>query len=464
MKRIQQVATSTEWPDDVLQLCSDNPFYFIPFRAYIILTNNNKLHSAPVPYIHRVWFLPLILAYVCWKRVVGILTGVAPQLSGHVFCCSSASGYRTEAFFQLLDQFRDNSADTTMFTVSDAAENFRQQYDTEGISIVTFGDCFTTVSPLVVGRALGSLWRIAGEMAELLEMDNLQYRIIAFNSLVVEFIKYRAIDNTAEGIDSFHTFAPMPYQLKAVDNEKIYCYQHGIGDHSEGRSMANPKYAPISYVTWGAHWTDMFEQQTHAASAIYPAGSPRYDSLAAERGTHNHDIDLLFISGSHTLSREDADEDAYRELVEMVVDVCAEHDWNLVIKLHPIEGPERYEQWGYDEYITDETDIVALLRRSAVAVTDLSSAFIESICVGTPVVVTRASTDFDMGPPIEMNGLSFPDTLAEARADIERTKGTLVAIDDVTESGFINLNDSCEEIYRIVTEPQTHSESAAGYI
>jgi hypothetical protein len=167
---------------------------------------------------------------------------------------------------------------------------------------------------------------------------------IAFNFLVVEFIKYRSIENTAEGIDSFHTFAPMPYQIKAISHENIYAYQHGIENDEGTRAMAIPQYAPISYFVWGELWTDRFRRKAHPDSAVYPVGSPRYDTLVDKRGTQRRSIDLLFISGAHTLSREGANESAYRDIVETVVNICEQQGWELTIKLHPIEGPEQYEQ------------------------------------------------------------------------------------------------------------------------
>jgi hypothetical protein len=426
MKRMETVAATKQWPDDVLELCSQDAFYFVPFRVFIILYNVGKLQSSSVPFIHRMWFLPLILGYVCWKRAGGIVTRSAPTLSGHVFCCSSGSAYRTKALFELLDYFSSNGDETTMFTVSEAE-----------------------VSPLSVASNVRSLWNISEEMAQLLEVESLRYRIIAFNFLIVEFIKYRSIENTAGKIDSFHTFAPMPYQVKAVSHESMCAYQHGIENDDGSRAMAIPQYAPITYFVWGDLWTNRFKKKAHPKSSIYPVGSPRYDTLVEKRGMRTRSIDLLFISGAHTLSREGADEAAYRDLVEMVVDICEQQGWELIIKLHPIEGPERYEQWGYDEYITEETDIEALLLQSDIAVTDLSSAFVESISLGTPIVVTQSSATMDLEPLYGVSGLAFPDSLVEARADIKRLKGSHVTVDSVTESGMMNLNGSCGRIHDI---------------
>jgi len=450
MTQIETVTNANEWPDDVLELCSQDPLYLVPFRVYLILEKHGRVQSASVPYVHHMWFLPLILGYLFGKRLYGVITRAEPTVSGHVFCCSSGSAYRTEAFFELLDHFKDSDTDTTLFTVAEAKEKFCSSYDATGISIVSFGECFATVSPLSVVRSLRSLWTISEEMAQLVAVNSLRYRIIAFNFLVVEYIKYRSLDNAAKEIESFHTFAPMPYQLKAVSHEDIYAYQHGIEEDDGDRAMAIPKYAPITYFIWGDVWKDGFEAKAHPHSEIHSVGSPRYDNLVAKRGTQQQDIDVLFVSGSHFLSQEGADKNAYRQLVEMVVDLCEENGWDLRIKLHPIEGSDRYKQWGYDEYITHEESIEKLLLRSRVAVTDVSSAFVESISLGTPIVVTQTSTRMNLGSFNPPSGLAFPDTLSAASAEIQRLIGTRVSVTEVSESGFITMNGSCERIHQIV--------------
>jgi hypothetical protein len=287
-------------------------------------------------------------------------------------------------------------------------------------------------------------------MAQLLEVESLRYRIVAFNFLVVEYIKYRSVKNTAGVIESFHTFAPMPYQTKAICNKKIYAYQHGV-EKDNGRAMSIPRYAPVTYLIWGDFWVNKFnnEEKIHPDSKIYPVGSPRHDNLINKRGSRGQSIDLLFISGSHTLSREGANKDAYRNLVDMVVNMCEQRGWELVIKLHPIEEPEKYKKWGYSGYITDETSIETLLLKSEIAVTDLSSAYLESICLGTPIVVTQSSTAMDIEPSNQLGGLVFPDSIDESKDKISELKGSDVSIRDIKDSNLLNLTGSCRQIHEI---------------
>jgi len=356
-----------------------------------------------------------------------------------------------EGFFELVRYFNDEQEETTLFATEGCRQEFLDGYDSIDIDIVTFGKCFFTVSPITVLVALPSMWRIASKMAQLLDVENRLSRVIAFNFLVTEFIKYRAIEHTADGVESFHTLAPMPYQLKSIAHDHIYAYQHGIEAGGGDRSFSIPQYAAISYFVWGEAWIEEFEQKAHPESLIYPVGSPRYDMLVDQRGERNENIDVLFVSGTHVLQKEGYDKTAYRELVEKVVKTCEKYGWELAIKLHPVESAEYYEQRGYDEYIVDEGNISSLLLRSGVAVTDLSSAFTESVVLGTPMVVTQCSTrELDLEFVGEMDGLAFPDTLDEAIEEMSRMKGNVVPVRAIAESGFINLGDSRSTIKRIV--------------
>jgi hypothetical protein len=238
----------------------------------------------------------------------------------------------------------------------------------------------------------------------------------------------------------------MPYQLKSVDSDRMFVYQHGVEADDGDRSFSIPKYAPVNYVIWGNVWFEEFKQKSHQESSIYPIGSPRYDRLVERRTERNVDIDVLFVAGSHVIDKTGFDGAAYRELVESVVDLCDRNDWKLAIKLHPVEDSSYYEQLGCDQYIVSEDDISTLLLRSDVAVTDLSSSFIESLAVGTPMIVTQSSSDRGYQSFRSVSGIEFPDSLSNALSTIKQIKGYRIPVEDINESGFIQMGDSKEEI------------------
>jgi hypothetical protein len=446
MNRAAREAKSNSWSDDILELCSENSLNFTAFRAYVLLESHGRVMASSAPFIHRMWFLPLIIGYITGKRIIGLITRSAPQLSGHVFCCNSTAPYKTEAFFELAEYFCESGDETTLFGVSGVEDEFKQYTDMEEISTVTFGDCFFTVSPVAVLSAIPDLWNRSREMGKILEVESFIMNVIAFNFLITEFIKYQALTNADQKIETFHTYAAMPYQLKAVNHERIFLYQHGIEADEGNRGFSIPKYAPIRCVIWGETWHDEFERKAHSESAIYPIGSPRYDALADRRSERDVDIDVLFVSGSHVIENEAYDATAYRNLVEQVVELCNEHEWELAIKLHPIEDIDFYEQLGYDQYVVDENDISTLLLRSDIAVTDVSSSFIESLVLGTPMVVTQNSINMGFDSFGSAHGIAFPETLPEAVDTITRLKGHRISIEEVNASGFIRIGNSKEKI------------------
>jgi hypothetical protein len=243
----------------------------------------------------------------------------------------------------------------------------------------------------------------------------------------------------------------MPYQTKAIENDDIYAYQHGIETGDGDRAMSIPKHAPVSYFIWGEAWRDQFEKKAHPDSAVYSVGSPRFDSLIEKRGSETKDIDVLFLSGSQVIGNLGRSEADYRQLVETVIDICERMGWNVQIKLHPIEQPTLYEKWGYNQYITDETDINKLLLQSDVAVTESSSAFVESAILGTPMIVTQTTIYHDFESFTSLDGISFPDSLAEVPGEIKSLKDHMISVADFDDDPLVSLGGSCNKIAHILS-------------
>ena len=447
MTSIEEEANSNTWPESVIELSSKEPLHFTAYRVYVILEKHGRVKSTSVPFIHRVWFLPLILGYIFTKRITSIFSREANELDGHVFSLHSTSAYKTEAFLQLAKDFTEmDNQDVTLYGVDEAIENFNEQMNGGDITETTFGKSFEKVPIITLIKKLPHLWGIARGLAKKFHVRNLGRQITAFNFLVTEYIKFEGLKRNIGDIDSFHTYAPMPYQLKSVDNDLIYTYQHGIEVGEGNRSFSIPKYAPVTYFIWGSNWLEQFRQKSHPDSPIIPVGSPRYDSLFERREERDVDIDVLFVSGSHVIDSKGYDAQTYRELVDAVVNLCEKQGWNLKIKLHPIEEANLYVQWGYNEYITEVNDISALLLRSDVAVTDLSSAFTESLVLDTPMVVSQSSRQVGFQSFGPAPGLAFPDTLSETIHEIQRLKGTHIPVDEINKSGIIHIGESSDKI------------------
>lgn len=442
MRQVDREIKSGRYSERFLDLFEEDPFYFAAYRVYYLLAMHGQVMSSSVPFVHRWFFLPAILAYITVKRLTGIARATAPVVEGHVFCCHSTADYKIAAFFELFDAIEEPC---TVLAVEGAKRRFLDSENRPEDAVVTFGETFTRVSPIGVLRALPWLWRITREVGDGLEVESTRHRIVVFNFLVTEHVKSVALNQSARSVDSFHTYSPAPYQITSIPPQDIYAYQHGIETGRNDRSFAIPPYVPINYFVWGAPWKRSFERKAHPEASIYAVGSPRLDRIFRRHREVDPTYDVLFISGSHVLDAEHLDARAYRELVETVVEFAEEREWSLKIKLHPIETPERYEEWGYEAYVTPESDLEALLTNASVAVTDGSSAFIESVIIGTPVVVAQQSLDMGLdryGVP----GATFPDSTAGVRRSLGDLHGRHVSQEDLIDSDVLVVGDSVERI------------------
>jgi hypothetical protein len=446
MRQVEKEIKSGQYSEQFLDLFEEDPFYFAAYRVYYLLAMHGRVMSSSVPFVHRLFFLPAILLYITVKRLTGIAGTTAPVVEGHVFCCHSTADYKIGAFFELFDAIEEP---TTVLAVEGAKRRFLDSEDRPEDAVVTFGETFTRVSPIRVLRALPWLWRITREVGDGLEVESTRYRIVVFNFLVTEHVKSEALHRSARSVDSFHTYSPAPYQITSIPPQDIYAYQHGIEtDHTE-RSFAIPPYVPINYFVWGAPWKRSFERKAHPEASIYAVGSPRLDRMFRRHREVDPTYDVLFISGSHVIGQDNIDAHAYRGLVETVVGAAVDREWSLKIKLHPIETPERYEEWGYEAYVTSENDLEDLLRNAAVAVTDVSSAFIESVVMGTPIVVAQQSLDRGLdryGVP----GAIFPDSTAGVRRSLGDVHGRHISQKDLIDSDALVIGDSVERIADIL--------------
>lgn len=452
MNRIRREASANTWSDDVVRRCSDDPLNFTLFQEYVILEIYGRDKSTSIPFIHRVWYVLAIFVYLVGKWLISLIRS-PPELSGNVFCCHSMAPYKYESFQTLSRYFGERGLDTCILTVTGCRRQFLESTHFNSSDVVTFSEIFVAASPTRLLIELPRLWRLNRQMADLLEVDSVRHRIIAFNFLVTEAIKYQSLSRSLSDVESFHTFAPMPYQLKSIDNDILYAYQHGIEAGEGNRSFSIPKFTPLTFFVWGDIWTNEFTKRAHPESRILPVGSPRYDQMLERRDEREKIFDVLFISGTHTLDEPDLDTNAYDTLVDTVVQLCRKNDWKLGVKLHPSESPGYYRRRGYGEYLVSEEDISRLLLNSELAVTDISSALTESVVLGTPMVVAQQSTTkYRLDSFGKCEGLAFPNDIEEVEREITRLKGSTVPVDEVVNSGLMNLCGSQSRILHIVRD------------
>ncbi|MDR9432219.1 MAG: hypothetical protein RI568_16185, partial [Natronomonas sp.] len=267
MRRIKIEALADGWADDLLKWFEREPIAFAAYRVYRLLHQHGRVQSSPVPFVHRPWFAPLVLAYLVARRLV-CLVATTPTVAGHVSVCHSGAPYKSDAFFGIIAAL---DGPTTLLATSGCRDRFDAVGDPAITSVVAFAPTFSSVSLRRLFGSLARLWTLAGEMAALLEVGSRRQRMLSFNFLVVEQAKYVGLAGCANGIRSPHTYSPMPYLLQAVPAEDIYVYQHGAHADTAGqrRSFVVPRHAPVRHLIWGEGWRGEFERKAHPESPIH---------------------------------------------------------------------------------------------------------------------------------------------------------------------------------------------------
>jgi hypothetical protein len=210
---------------------------------------------------------------------------------------------------------------------------------------------------------------------------------------------------------SVHTYSPMPYLIENTKKDRIFVYQHGTQWKSANTLMAVPFYIPLTYFIWSDLWAESFEDASHPDSQIISVGSPWHDHLAKSYTETKPKFDVLLISQSHDLQTQ-AEDERYKKFVKTIVEVCERNKLDLKIKLHPKESNAWYRDHGLSNYIDEFEDIDIALQQTQVAVTDHSSAFVESSVYGTPIVVADIH-EKNLSSLAPVQGVFFPETIED---------------------------------------------------
>lgn len=103
--------------------------------------------------------------------------------------------------------------------------------------------------------------------------------------------------------------------------------------------------------------------------------------------------------------------------MEAVVDLCEHENLDLKIKLHPRGSEQWYAERGWKSYIGIFGDIDTALQQTRIAITDVSSAFVESSVYGTPIVVADIQNQ-QLSSLAPVQNVQFPETLDDLPSEV----------------------------------------------
>lgn len=426
--------SESKFSEELLAYLQKNSFAYAGLRILHIYTlrgDDAIAERDEVPLLDNPAFLLIFPGYIMIQRILfgiqalfGRTSDIRLPSNGHLFTMTSDHEYRTYSFIDIATELKQRDQQVQLLCSPSALSN-RNKWEQSGLSTVSFKELLGRVRlyklPLIIANAL-RIYMGLGQVSPY--KINIAPIFLIFNILILEQIKRECIREIIINDPIVHTYSPMPYILESTSFEHIYVYQHGTQWHrSEPQSFdwPIPPFVPLTYFVWGQSWVSNFEEYAHPNSRVVPIGSPWYDHLAEQeiKSKKTPSWDVLFVSNSPQSDNLDEKDQKYEDLFKTVLEACKENELSLAIKLHPMEPPDWYKDRGWGEYIVNFGGIEDALSDTRLAVTDNSSAFVESAVLGTPIVVTDISDKGfkTLGP---VKNVTFTDELSELRVCISQ--------------------------------------------
>jgi hypothetical protein len=172
--------------------------------------------------------------------------------------------------------------------------------------------------------------------------------------------------------------------------------QHGLMGEPNGHSVVRADVL----ASWGTATEEWYRTHAPQSARFVVTGNPRFDSFPTPRGRRERDTSLPFTvvvcTGFVSEFSVCASDALNLALIQATVDWAgARGAVRVVHKMHPGEEPGYYTTaaaalgWHHDWFtMTNEPILHDLLQSSDVLVTGYSTTVVESILLGTPVIVS----------------------------------------------------------------------------
>lgn len=452
---------------ELADLFQRHPLAYAGYRISHLKRHDRDIsESGEIPFVSSPLFPVVITGYLILTRLrhiglaaLGRTTSFDLGRSDHIFSMTSARGYRTHSFIAVAEALRERDESVVLLCSPAAAED-RDEWEADGFWTVTHRELhgrvgvLATLHGLVRALALVRALRGTGK-AE----PGFRNAVLYYNFVLLEFVKRESVRPLTGADPSVHTFSPMPYLVDATDDERVFVYQHGIQPPLGDKIMSAPFFAPLTYLLWGDPWHANFRSYVHSDATLHTVGSPWYEYLAEKRRLdRNPEYDVLFVSGSHGLTDEHI-EHRFERLVKETVGICEQRDYSLAVKLHPLEDRAWFDERGYGEYVTTFDDIDDALLDARVAVTNASTAFVESAVLEVPVVVSDL-WDYGLSALAPVDHVRFTDG-----PDVRDAVAAAVEGDEFRSAEsrpLVSLGNSRERILAVVDETCDAAEPPKG--
>lgn len=442
---------------ELADLFRRHPLAYAGYRISHLRHHGRQIsESGEIPFVTSPLFPVVIAGYLLVSRLrylgraaLGRTASFDVGRSGHVFSMTSTRGYRTHTFLAVADALRERG-ESVVLLCSPAAADERDEWAAEGYRTITHRELHGRVGVLATFRGLVRAFVLVRSLRGTGDTEpGLRNALLYYNFVLLEFVKRESVRPLTAEDPSVHTFSPMPYLVDATEHERVFVYQHGIQPPLGDKIMAAPFFAPLTYLLWGDPWHANFRSYVHSGADLRTVGSPWYEHLAEKRRPdRDPSYDVLFVSGSHDLTDERM-ERRFERLVEETVGVCEDQGLSLAVKLHPLEDRAWFDGRGYGEHVTEFDDIDDALLDSRVAVTNASTAFVESAVLGVPVVVSDL-WEYGLSTLAPVDHVEFTDGPEVREAVATAVEGE--EFRSAESRPLVSLGDSRDDILAVVDE------------
>jgi hypothetical protein len=428
------------------------PLAYAGYRiSHLIEHDRDISESGEIPLVTTPIFPLAIVGYIIFVRSRSFVgrSPALPPTADHVFSMTSTRGYRSHTFLELAGAV-EQRGENAVFLCSPAAAGSRGEWTEDGFHTVSHRELHTYVEVATLLRDLFRALRVTRNLVRVADVQpGVGNHVLYYNFVLLEHVKRESVRPLTDSDPMVHTYSPMPYLLDAAGAERLFVYQHGIQQPIDGKIMAAPFFAPITYLVWGEPWQANFRRYVHSEACVVPVGSPWYEYLASQAGDDRDPThDVLFVSDSHGLT--DAIEPDFERLVRTLIEICDGSDRSLAVKLHPLEDLSWYERRDWEEHVVDYDDIDDALLDARVAVVNTSTAFVESAVLGVPVVVSdlwgRGLSE--LSPVDKVRFTEGPDVVAAVTAALDDPS----AFDAADSEPLVRPDGATKQILSVVDE------------
>ena len=198
---------------------------------------------------------------------------------------------------------------------------------------------------------------------------------------------------------------------------------HGFGLEKKGHFKIRGYFD--LYCTPGPKATAWYQEQArkHGYFDVVETGWPKLDPYASAPKSQKPERDKITLLFAPTFSPSLS---SAEEMLPVLKDLSSYEEYEISVKFHPLEKPEVIAAYKEAERpglrVKAGNDVLELISRSDILISDTSSVVHEALWLGKPVITVRNSSPIEAIVDVK-SAADVPSAILQVRADFERHRG-----------------------------------------